>query len=290
MINRSHNIRIITLAVVSVAFVLQACSTLEPLPRFRTSSTSFAPDQLPIAKRSARDLVDPTTLGAYSALKENAIREAYPDFEEENASIVNRSSSSYPQYVDEIGVDDKQIREAFASDENDSDEEPLYEEAVFRHVVDRAYLNGALEETDELNPAVNRVALMKEIINLLGVRYRYGGIDAVKGIDCSAFTGTIYSRALGVRIPRSSALQFRIGQKVKKGDLKIGDLVFFKTRRRRGPVSHVGIYVGDEMFAHASSRNGVIISNLSTGYYKRKYVSARRIVEAEFTDAQLRLR
>jgi cell wall-associated NlpC family hydrolase len=284
-------IRIVTVSICAVliaALGFQGCSTLEPLPRFRTSSSSFAPDQLPNAKRSARDLVDPTLLGAYSALKEQAIRERNPE-ERELAEVVNRSAS-YPAIVDQIGIDTDGIRDALAEEESDPSEEPMLDDIVYRHVVDRAYLNNALDETGELNPAVNRVSLMKEIINLLGVHYRYGGNDAVKGLDCSAFTGTIYSRALGVRLPRSSGLQYRVGDRVKKDELKIGDLVFFKTRRRRSPVSHVGIYVGEGMFAHASSRRGVIISTLEEGYYNRRFVGARRVVDAKFTDAQMKMR
>jgi cell wall-associated NlpC family hydrolase len=274
--------------VLIAALGTQGCSTLEPLPRFRTSSSSFAPDQLPNAKRSACDLVDPTLLGAYSALKEQASRELLAG-DLEPAGIVNRSAS-YPSIVDQVGIDTEEIHDALAEEEMDPSEEPMLDDIVYRHVVDRAYLTNALDETSELNPAVNRVSLMKEIINLLGVRYRYGGNDAVKGLDCSAFTGTIYSRALGVRLPRSSGLQFQVGDRVKKEELKIGDLVFFKTRRRRSPVSHVGIYVGESMFAHASSRRGVIISTLGEGYYNRRFVGARRVVDAKFTDAQIKMR
>ena len=67
---------------------------------------------------------------------------------------------------------------------------------------------------------------------------------------------------------------------------EIGDLVFFKTRRRRAPVSHVGIYVGQNLFAHASTKHGVVISSLEHPYYKRTYVGARRLLSAPLPEAQ----
>lgn len=270
-----------------VAFIFEACSMLQPLPKYRTSSTSFAPDQLPLAKRSTNDLVDPVVLGAYSALKEKSLR-LNAEEDEQEYGIINRSLASL-KIRDKAGIDASIMeREDESLAEGASPEEPPYEEAVIRQVVDRSMQNGEPDEIAEFNPAINRPALMKEIVNLLGVRYRYGGNDAVRGLDCSAFTGTIYSRAIGVRLPRSSAQQFGVGRKINRDELKVGDLVFFKTRRRRAPVSHVGIYVGDDMFAHASSRNGVIVSTLADGYYKRVYVGARRVLEAEFTDSRSR--
>ncbi len=291
MIKRLRPSRVFIIAALLVAALVQGCSTLEPLPRFRTSSTSFAPDQLPLAKRSAIDLIDPTALGAYSALKEEATRQLAFGGTGITPAIVNRSTSASAMAKDEVGLDIEQLKAELASEDiEEESEEPAYDEAAVRRVVDRAYLNNAVDETVEENPGVNRVNLMSEIVNLIGVRYHFGGNDAVNGIDCSAFTGTIYSRALGVRLPRSSVQQFSMGDKVKKDDLKIGDLVFFKTRRRRGPVSHVGIYIGANMFAHASSRYGVIVSTLGDGYYKKKFVGARRILDAAFTDVPLKLK
>jgi len=267
------------------ALLFEGCSTLEPLPRFRTSSTSFAPDQLPLAERSSKDLIDPTTVASWSIIKEQSERQGLPATEEDvEQLIVNQSLASANRFVDRVGLDIEEIEDELAEGDDMSLEEvPVFESAVDK-VLEQTLAN-AIDEAGEVNSAVNRSELMREIINLLGIRYRYGGTDATRGLDCSAFTGTIYSRALGIRLPRSSNQQFRKGNTIKREELKIGDLVFFKTRRRNAPVSHVGIYIGQNLFAHASTKYGVVISSLEHPYYNRTYVGARRLVEAEIPEA-----
>ena len=276
--------RVLLLLPVAV-FLLEGCSTLEPLPRFRTSSTSFAPDQLPNAERSSRDLIDPATVASYSVIKEEACGSELPDDEGEvQRMIVNQSITSTMQFNDRMGLDIEEIEDELAEGDDESIEQiPAFESAAEK-VLEQT-LAGAVDELTEINAAVNRPELMREIINLLGIRYRYGGTDATRGLDCSAFTGTIYSRALGIRLPRSSNQQYREGKTIKRDELKIGDLVFFKTRRRRAPVSHVGIYIGQSLFAHASTKYGVVISSLEHPYYNRTYVGARRLLEPEVSES-----
>jgi cell wall-associated NlpC family hydrolase len=98
-----------------------------------------------------------------------------------------------------------------------------------------------------------------------------------EGIDCSGFASRVYAEATAHLIPRSTTEQFYIGQEVDKGDLQFGDLVFFNTTGRRP--SHVGIYIEDDLFAHASVLSGVTISSLESTYYRKRYVGARRMVE-----------
>ena len=266
--------------------VLQGCASLEPLPRFRTSSTSFAPDQLPLAKRSTSDLIDPAKVGAYSQLKKDASlrSEGLKPESEVHRLIINQTSYGQSQVADKVGLDNERLEEDQASGDDFAAEEPAVDEGMILRVIQRGDYTNPAEENAEVNPAANRIDMMKEIVNILGVRYHYGGMDAVKGLDCSAFTGTIYSRAFGVRLPRSSNEQFSVGSRIKKDDLKIGDLVFFKTRRKRAPVSHVGIYVGENCFAHASTKHGVIISTLDQGYYNKTYVGARRVLLPQMTE------
>lgn len=275
--------RVLLLLPIAV-ILLEGCSTLEPLPRFRTSSTSFAPDQLPNAERSSKDLVDPATVASYSVIKEEACGSELPDDEGEvQRMIVNQSIASTARFKDRVGLDIEEIEDELAEGDDENIEQiPAFESAAEK-VLEQT-LAGAVDELTELNPAVNRPELMREIINLLGIRYRYGGTDATRGLDCSAFTGTIYSRALGIRLPRSSNQQYREGKTIKRDDLKIGDLVFFKTRRRRAPVSHVGIYIGQHLFAHASTKYGVVISSLEHPYYNRTYVGARRLLEPDVSE------
>ena len=108
----------------------------------------------------------------------------------------------------------------------------------------------------------------------IGGKYVWGatGPDA---FDCSGFTQYIYKHAYGKNIPRVSYEQAKFGQKVNRDELQPGDLIFFDTMNK-GRVSHVGFYIGNNRFIHAaSSKSGIIESELS-GYYAKKYLGARR--------------
>lgn len=108
----------------------------------------------------------------------------------------------------------------------------------------------------------------------LGGKYVWGATGP-NAFDCSGFTQYIYKKAYGKNIPRVSYEQAKYGKKVEKKDLQPGDLLFFDTMNK-GRVSHVGIYIGNNKFIHAaSSKSGIIESELS-GYYNKKYMGARR--------------
>ena len=108
-----------------------------------------------------------------------------------------------------------------------------------------------------------------------GARYSYGGLSS-RGFDCSGFVKYVYQRH-GLNLPHNAAAQYRYGKPISKGELKPGDLVFFRTRGSR-EINHVGIYIGNGKFIHASSAKGrVRIDTLNEGYYKSRYVGARRI-------------
>ena len=118
-----------------------------------------------------------------------------------------------------------------------------------------------------------------EIIKLIKTPYKYGGTTE-KGIDCSAFTQRVYGNALKIQLLRSARDQYTMGEVVSnREDLKFGDLVFFDTRRRARP-GHVGIYLGDNFFVHASSKLGVTVSSLNQDYYNKKYMGGRRMQES----------
>ncbi|PJG84002.1 NlpC/P60 family protein [Caviibacterium pharyngocola] len=104
-----------------------------------------------------------------------------------------------------------------------------------------------------------------------GTRYRLGGLSKL-GIDCSGFTQTAFAKAFGIELPRSTSEQQYLGRKIGKADLKSGDLVFFRSNR------HVGIYIGNNQFMHASTKNGVTISSLDESYWSRTYTQSRRIL------------
>ncbi|WP_242826180.1 C40 family peptidase [Caloramator sp. ALD01] len=112
--------------------------------------------------------------------------------------------------------------------------------------------------------------------SLLGVRYVYGG-TSTSGLDCSGFVQYVYKQ-LGVILPRTASQQARVGLAVSKDNLRKGDLVFFETVS--SGISHVGIYLGDGKFIHASStKKGVTISSLDSGYYSERYRGAVRILK-----------
>ena len=111
-----------------------------------------------------------------------------------------------------------------------------------------------------------------------GVPYHYGG-KTKDGIDCSAFTCLLISDVYNVnQLPRMSAEQYKATRRIPKKDLREGDLVFFHTLGKGHKVTHVGVYLYNNRFVHASVA-GVQISDLSEGYYLHHYVGAGRVVE-----------
>jgi cell wall-associated NlpC family hydrolase len=123
---------------------------------------------------------------------------------------------------------------------------------------------------------INDQKMMDVILSYLGTPYAYGG-DSKSGIDCSAFTNAVYDQSVNVRLPRTAADQAKQGTPISRDDLKFGDLMFFNTTGAN--LSHVGIYIGDDLFAHASEAFGVTISSIESSYYKKRYTEARRIVQ-----------
>jgi peptidoglycan endopeptidase LytE len=122
-----------------------------------------------------------------------------------------------------------------------------------------------------------RGLLVKVAKTFLGAPYKLGG-STLKGIDCSAFVKKIYE-IFNIQLPRTTREQFKIGKKVEKDQLEEGDLVFFK---RRGNRAHVGIYVGDNQFIHASSYSREVkIDHLDTPYYSQRFLRGVRVKELE---------
>lgn len=116
-------------------------------------------------------------------------------------------------------------------------------------------------------------SLQKSAFSFLGARYRFGG-NSPTALDCSSFTQQVF-RLQDIKLPRTAREQFQVGDEVNQGDLRRGDLVFFRTYARYA--SHVGIYLGNRKMIHASSRDRrVVISSMDTPYYLSRYLGARR--------------
>lgn len=122
-----------------------------------------------------------------------------------------------------------------------------------------------------------RSTLMSRANSHRGTPYRYGSSGGGT-FDCSGFTSAMY-RKVGVKLPRTAGEQFGVGQRVSKSGLSKGDLVFFRNTAGRRGVSHVGIYSGNGMFIHASSRgHAVRVDTLATGYYANHFAGGRRLL------------
>ena len=119
-----------------------------------------------------------------------------------------------------------------------------------------------------------RVSLEAQHEDWKGVPYRYGGLSP-RGVDCSGFVYLTFLSRLGMEVPRTTTELLQSGEKVKRDEIQVGDLVFFKT----GPGNrHVGIYMGGDEFMHASVSSGVMQSSLNNPYWSQRYWKARRLV------------
>ena len=119
--------------------------------------------------------------------------------------------------------------------------------------------------------------LLQYALNQDGVSYHWGGTSPENGFDCSGFVRNVFDHVEGVLLPHSARALSMIGNRIKMTELQPGDLVFFRLIRRT--VSHVGIYLGNNRFIHASSilTGGVKISSLTDGYWAKHFALARRL-------------
>lgn len=123
-----------------------------------------------------------------------------------------------------------------------------------------------------------RNLFIRVVKTFLGVPYRLGG-STLKGIDCSAFVKKMFE-IFNVELPRTTREQLRIGKKVRREELEEGDVVFFKTQRASR--THVGIYIGNNQFVHASYRGKEVrVDNLDTPYFNQRFINGVRIIELE---------
>jgi cell wall-associated NlpC family hydrolase len=156
--------------------------------------------------------------------------------------------------------------------DNDSDSESLFQDRNFSGAQDdnfptkQEYL-GKWKSPDEVE------TLVKVATEFIGAPYRFGGAS-VRGLDCSSFVQKIY-RIFDVNLPRVAREQCRVGVKVDRDELAKGDLVFFHTNR---PYGHVGIYIGNGQFVHASSKSRIVrIDSLDSPYYQKRFQRAVRL-------------
>lgn len=125
----------------------------------------------------------------------------------------------------------------------------------------------------ESSPSDN-ADLYSTVNSWLGVPYKYGGNDR-NGIDCSAFVGIVYRQVYGINLHRTSNDMLRDVDLIGKSQLREGDILFFTNSK--GKVSHVGIYLKDGLFAHASTSNGVSVSRLEDKYWQNHFYKGGRV-------------
>ncbi len=114
-------------------------------------------------------------------------------------------------------------------------------------------------------------------LELIGVRYKFGGETPERGLDCSGLVKYVFEHVTGVTLPRSAREQAKIGEKIDLDELQPGDLVFFNTRRFA--FSHVGIYLGDNSFIHAPNRHSKVqVTSIEGRYWKKRFNGARRLL------------
>lgn len=122
--------------------------------------------------------------------------------------------------------------------------------------------------------SLKNLPLLNFIEDWFGTRYKYGG-ETKRGIDCSALTGSLLMAVYGFTIPRTARQQYESSEKIKREELQEGDLVFFNTT---GGISHVGVYLDNDYFVHASSSQGVTITSLNDPYFAKRYIGAGRVL------------
>ena len=127
-------------------------------------------------------------------------------------------------------------------------------------------------QEEALNPTCQNIMDVAQY--WLGVPYLYGG-DTMHGVDCSGFVQVVFQETFNIELPRTTEEMYSSGNYIRDNVLNCGDLLFFKNIRGRG-VDHVGIYIGNNKFVHASSSQGVTISDFDSDYYQEHFVSARR--------------
>lgn len=131
-----------------------------------------------------------------------------------------------------------------------------------------------------LDPDRDHLGVYAFVADWLRVPYRYGSFTQ-QGTDCSGFVYTLYREVYKISIERTSAARLQLlADKIDYRDLQEGDLVFFNiSNRKDDAASHVGIYLKNGLFAHASTKQGVVISHLHEPYYARTFVGGGRLLQ-----------
>lgn len=139
-------------------------------------------------------------------------------------------------------------------------------------------LNASVSTTEASSPDITQ-EIPLYALSLIGTPYKYGGSRPETGLDCSGFVSHVFGQVAGIQLPRNSQEISRHGTPIKPEELRPGDLVFFNTLDRA--FSHVGVYLGENRFIHASSSQTgtVMLSDMNQPYWSRRFDGARRLID-----------
>ena len=193
---------------------------------------------------------------------------------------INNKSNKELRFIDEIEIVNGEVKTRNSAKNDGITLEtktniltvvPIQRQNIEIEKVDLVQIKYALVLDTEIENLKNQ-ELYSFIEKWMGTPYRYGA-KSESGTDCSGFSGILHQSVFGVNLPRTAKSQFQSCDKVKMEEIREGDLVFFNTR---GGVSHVGVYLHNGYFIHASTRDGVRINNLNDDYYKNRFLGGGR--------------
>ena len=185
--------------------------------------------------------------------------------DENKTKKLNSSTLSYNDYKSSYETQNQKLKNRPHSKYEPTISKDEYEKLSFN--------SNEINEAADSNSLFNKQSFIDFYADWKNVRYKMGGTSRT-GIDCSGFTQKVFKEKFGIELPRTTLTQVNMGVEVKKSDLKMGDLVFFKTSKT---MKHVGVYVGDGDFLHSSVK-GIQFTKLNKQFYKDSYWTARRIV------------
>ena len=253
-----------TIPAVVIILFLTSCSTFRPL-NF-TSSSSRQVNAAPASNAPARFINDITVTPQTAAPISTTKTEAKPVIKETPAS---RGVNIEPDPVkkEETRTVAQMLVNRYYS--------PTIEAASSVQLKYAVLMNMEVENLPSRS-------LLETVDSWYGVRYRTGG-NTHSGVDCSGFTCAVYAALYGFALPRVSRDQYNLSRKISTTELQEGDLVFFNTKGNG--VSHVGVYLGNNKFIHASVSRGVMVSGLLEPYYLQRFVGGGRIEDKQLVSS-----
>ena len=237
-------------SAISVIVLLGSCSSLRPLNFTSSRQLAEASSIPPTAKNAEVKFID-------------------------NISVIPQKD--IPITEEKINTKEAVARSFSIEETSPKEEQKTITEMMANrsYVVEKAsalQLKYAVLLNTEVEQLQNN-ALLEGIDEWYGTRYHMGGTTK-KGIDCSAFVSAVYAAVYAITLPRTAREQYRNSRRISRTELQEGDLIFFNTH---GGISHVGIYLQNNKFVHASATKGVTVSDMFEPYYLQRFVGAGRI-------------